>query len=87
MNERVDVEEMQFKRLNTRDEEHEYVREENIKGFKDHILIFNSLSNTRSKPWYTNKNAFWFMTIIGLGWLFRIIFVSNTKRVQFTFVK
>jgi hypothetical protein len=52
---------------------------------RENVLIFNSDANTL--PWYTGRGTFWAFSLLGFSWLFRIIFVSNTKRVSYEYVK
>jgi hypothetical protein len=52
---------------------------------RENVLIFNSDANIL--PWYTGRGTFWAFSLLGFSWLFRIIFVSNTKRVSYEYVK
>jgi hypothetical protein len=74
-----------FKKANFRDAHHDYRVSKAIPDMRENVLIFNSDANTL--PWYTGRGTFWAFSMLGFSWLFRIIFVSNTKRVSYEYIK
>jgi len=81
----LDCQEFDFKRINIRDREYDYHLNNTIDGLTESILMSNREDD--SLPWYASAGMFIFMSFLFLGWFFKIVFVSNSKRVVFTFKK
>jgi hypothetical protein len=70
--------------MNTRDTHFDYEVKKSIEGYQEHVLMHNVDGGL---PWYARLGVYWFLSVIGLGWFVRIIFVSNSRRVKYDFCK
>jgi hypothetical protein len=77
--------EYQFKQQNIRDTHYDYDVLKNIQGYQEFVLMHNLEGG--SLPWYANKTYYWLFSILTLGWVYRIIFVNNSKKITFSYNK
>jgi hypothetical protein len=72
-----------FKRFNIRDVHYDFHVIETIEGYNQYISVFKG----SQPPWYCNKGYYWLFSLFFMGWLYRMIFVSYSKRCKFEFTK
>lgn len=59
------------------DQRVEYV----LRDFKPNILVFNP--DKGGLPWYASKAMYVILTLLGFGWVLRIVLVNNTRAVSY----
>jgi hypothetical protein len=82
-NQSYQCQEYNFKASTIRDTHHDFTVTQELAGLREFVLM----SNSNDVPWFAKKGTYMFFSYIGLGWLMRIIFVSHSKRVVYTFKK
>lgn len=66
---------------NWRDIHYDFRVDWHVPGHRAMVLMFND--EVGSKPWFTDNCTFWLLTTIAFGWIQRIKFIHNSKRVEF----
>jgi hypothetical protein len=77
--------EYEFKKNNIRDTHHDYKVDIEIEGYNEYVTMLNSSSD--GKPWYANSTIYWVLSVLMLGWFYRILFVLGSHRCTYDFTK
>lgn len=80
-----DCQEYMFKRANIRDAQYDFNVNNVLDGFNPQMLLHNRVDG--GLPWYATKGIYLFLSLLFLGWIQRIIFTANSRRVTFLFRK
>jgi hypothetical protein len=79
-----DCQKWEFCNSNIADEKYRVKEDKIIEGMSKGILVY---THDDAKPWYANVYVFWIAHALLLGWLYRVFFITVTKRLTFKFNK
>ena len=74
-----------FIRMHHTDVHYDFHTTQTVPGFRENILLYNDREG--NFPWYVKSGVYAFLTLIMLGWIQRIFFIKNSKRVTYNLRK
>ncbi|CDW86499.1 2-isopropylmalate synthase [Stylonychia lemnae] len=78
--------EYNLKKEKISDTHHDLTVTSRVEGFTSEILVHNGELG-ESLPFYCNSWVYWITHLLFIGWIVRILFVSNSQRVSYTVEK